>query len=155
MFFAPGRLGQFLVDTLEGRIIGDEEIKRQLAARKPYRQWLDNQLLDVSDMPAPKRVSETDFDTLIERQRAFGYTLEDIRVLLAPMAEKGQEPVGSMGVDIPLAAIEGANVAEIGRENKPRLPREGGPRRSERSGRSSVGRRARQQGSFLARTSVP
>jgi hypothetical protein len=65
----------FLVDTLEGRIIGDEEIKRQLAARRPYRQWLDSQLLDVSDMRAPKRVSETNFETLIERQRAFGYTL--------------------------------------------------------------------------------
>jgi glutamate synthase domain-containing protein 2/glutamate synthase domain-containing protein 1/glutamate synthase domain-containing protein 3 len=99
----PGRM--FLVDTLEGRIIGDEEIKRQLAARRPYRQWLDNQMLDVSDMRAPKRVSETDFDTLIERQRAFGYTLEDIRILLAPMAEKGQEPIGSMGVDVPLACL--------------------------------------------------
>ena len=99
----PGRM--FLVDTLEGRIIGDEEIKRQLAARKPYGQWLDRQMLDVSDMRAPKQVSETDFDTLIERQRAFGYTLEDIRVLLAPMAEKGQEPIGSMGVDVPLACL--------------------------------------------------
>jgi glutamate synthase domain-containing protein 2/glutamate synthase domain-containing protein 3 len=66
---------------------------------------LDNQMLDVSDMRAPKRVSETDFDTLIERQRAFGYTLEDIRILLAPMAEKGQEPIGSMGVDVPLACL--------------------------------------------------
>ena len=56
-------------------------------------------------MPAPKRVIETDFDTLVERQRAFGYTLEDIRILLAPMAEKGQEPVGSMGVDVPLACL--------------------------------------------------
>ena len=99
----PGRM--FLVDTREGRIIGDEEIKQQLAERQAYGQWLENQLVDVDDMVTPEYIGETDFDTLIERQRAFGYTLEDIRVLLAPMAEKGVEPTGSMGVDVPLACL--------------------------------------------------
>ena len=99
----PGRM--FLVDTHEGRIIGDEEIKQQLAERQAYGQWLENQLVDVDDMATPEYIGETDFDTLIERQRAFGYTLEDIRVLLTPMAEKGVEPTGSMGVDVPLACL--------------------------------------------------
>ncbi len=99
----PGRM--FLVDTHEGRIIGDEEIKQQLAERQAYGQWLENQLVDVDDMVTPEHIGETDFDTLIERQRAFGYTLEDIRVLIAPMAEKGVEPTGSMGVDVPLACL--------------------------------------------------
>lgn len=99
----PGRM--FLVDTLEKRIIGDDEIKQQLADRKAYGKWLEGQLVDVADMPHPEQVGETDFETLLERQRAFGYTLEDIRVLLVPMAEKGAEPTGSMGVDVPLACL--------------------------------------------------
>ena len=99
----PGRM--FLVDTEEGRIVEDEEIKKTCSTRKPYRQWLDEQLIHAKDLPRPERVHGTDFDTLLERQRIFGYTMEDQRILLGPMAAVGQEPVGSMGVDIPLACL--------------------------------------------------
>ncbi len=99
----PGRM--FLVDTEEGRIVEDEEIKKTCSTRKPYRQWLDEQLIHAKDLPEPERVHGTDFDTLLERQRIFGYTMEDQRILLGPMAAVGQEPVGSMGVDIPLACL--------------------------------------------------
>ena len=99
----PGRM--FLVDTEEGRIVEDEEIKKTYSTRKPYRKWLDQQLIHANDLPEPKEVHGTDFDTLLERQRIFGYTMEDQRILMGPMAAVGQEPVGSMGVDIPLACL--------------------------------------------------
>ena len=99
----PGRM--FLVDTEEGRIVEDEEIKKTYSTRKPYRKWLGQQLIHASDLPEPKEVHGTDFDTLLERQRIFGYTMEDQRILMGPMAAVGQEPVGSMGVDIPLACL--------------------------------------------------
>ena len=99
----PGRM--FLVDTEEGRIVEDEEIKETYSTRQPYRQWLDEQLIHAKDLPEPKQVKGTDFDTLLERQRMFGYTMEDRRMILGPMAAVGQEPVGSMGVDIPLACL--------------------------------------------------
>ena len=99
----PGRM--FLVDTEAGRIIADEEIKEEIAARQPYRLWLDEELIDLVKLPAMKPPPGLDAETLLPRQRAFGYTLEDQRTLLAPMAEKGAEPIGSMGVDIPLACL--------------------------------------------------
>ena len=99
----PGRM--FLVDTGEGRIVEDEEIKRTYSTRKPYREWLDRQLIHAKDLPEPAEVHGTDFDTLLERQRMFGYTMEDQRILLGPMAAVGQEPIGSMGVDTPLACL--------------------------------------------------
>ena len=99
----PGRM--FLVDTEEGRIVEDEEIKETISRRRPYRKWLDENLIHIDALPEPKVVHGTDFDTLLERQRTFGYTLEDERLLIAPMCEKGQEPLGSMGVDIPLACL--------------------------------------------------
>ncbi len=99
----PGRM--FLVDTEEGRIIADEEIKTTLAERKPYREWLDAQLIDIEKLPHPDDVPGPDYDTLVERQRTFGYTLEDQRVLIGPMSESGAEPIGSMGVDVPLACL--------------------------------------------------
>ena len=99
----PGRM--FLVDTEEGRIIEDEEIKETYSKRQTYRKWLDEQLIDIEHLPKPKIVQSTDWDTLLQRQRAFGYTMEDQRVLLAPMADKGAEPIGSMGVDVPLACL--------------------------------------------------
>ena len=99
----PGRM--FLVDMQEGRIIGDAEIKKEISKRKPYGKWLNEQLIHLDDLPQPGAVAGTDFETLLQRQRAFGYTLEHQRILLAPMAEKGAEPVGSMGIDIPLACL--------------------------------------------------
>ena len=99
----PGRM--FLVDMQEGRIIRDEEIKETISKRKPYREWLDRNLIHMDDLPEPPAVSEPDFESLLERQRAFGYTLEHERILLEPMARSGAEPTGSMGIDIPLACI--------------------------------------------------
>ncbi len=99
----PGRM--FLVDMEEGRIIRDEEIKNSIARRKPYGEWLGRNLIDLGDLPEAPAVRETDFDTLLRRQRAFGYTLEHQRIVLAPMARTGLEAVGSMGVDIPLACL--------------------------------------------------
>ena len=99
----PGRM--FLVDMQEGRIIRDEEIKETISRRKPYGKWLRRNLIHLGDLPAPPAVKETDFDTLLQRQRSFGYTVEHQRILLRPMARSGEEPIGSMGIDIPLACL--------------------------------------------------
>jgi len=99
----PGRM--LLVDTDDARIVPDEEIKEGLAARKPYRAWLDRRLVKMSQLPEPREWPEYDLETLRTRQRAFGYTDEDLKILLAPMAENGVEPVGSMGTDTPLAVL--------------------------------------------------
>ena len=98
----PGRI--FLVDTMQGRIIDDEEIKRELAAQQPYGEWLERQLIDINDLP-PARAEVPEHETVFRRQQAFGYTQEDLRVLIAPMAIDGQEPVGSMGTDTSLAVL--------------------------------------------------
>ncbi|MGD9763692.1 MAG: glutamate synthase large subunit [Candidatus Binatia bacterium] len=100
----PGRM--FLVDTAQGRIIADEELKEGMAARHPYRTWLDLNLVRQSDLPPPEQVPSVEpGDDLLCRQQCFGYTLEDVRLLLAPMAINGQEAVGSMGTDTPLAVL--------------------------------------------------
>ena len=99
----PGRI--FLVDTQEARIVRDEEVKETISKSKPYRKWLDENLIHIDRLPEPAKVHGTDFETLLQRQRSFGYTLEDQRMILSPMAAKGQEPLGSMGVDIPLACL--------------------------------------------------
>ncbi len=100
----PGRM--FLVDTEQGRIVADEEIKEGMAARRPYRQWISDNLVRLDDLPAPATAPvEGDSSTLLTRQQAFGYTLEDLKVLMAPMAINSQEPVGSMGNDTPLAVL--------------------------------------------------
>jgi len=100
----PGRM--FLVDTAQGRIVDDEELKEGIAARQPYRTWLDLHLVRQADLPAPASVpSLQSDDDLITRQQCFGYTLEDLRILMAPMAVNGQEAVGSMGTDTPLAVL--------------------------------------------------
>jgi glutamate synthase domain-containing protein 2/glutamate synthase domain-containing protein 1/glutamate synthase domain-containing protein 3 len=103
-----GRLQQgrmFLVDTEQGRIIGDEEIKRTVATEHPYRLWLDEHLVHLQDLPAAAELPPPDPDMLRARQMAFGYTFEDQRTLLEPMAKNGVEAVGSMGNDTPLAAL--------------------------------------------------
>jgi glutamate synthase domain-containing protein 2/glutamate synthase domain-containing protein 1/glutamate synthase domain-containing protein 3 len=99
----PGRM--LLVDTEKGRIIPDEEIKQQLAARQPYAEWLKDNQVTLHQMADPPRVQPTDHATIVMRQRAFGYTDEDLRTILLPMATQGEEPVGSMGTDTPLACL--------------------------------------------------
>jgi glutamate synthase (NADPH) large chain len=99
----PGRM--FLINTDEGRIVADEEIKEGLAARKPYRSWLSQELVKLSDLPEPAEYPKPNLETLTGRQRAFGYTVEDLRILMGPMAEKGEEAIGSMGTDTPLAVL--------------------------------------------------
>jgi glutamate synthase (NADPH/NADH) large chain len=106
----PGRI--FLADTGQGRIIEDTEVKTALAARNPYADWLHAGLLDLDDLPVPERHSAElptataiTGEDLTARQRVFGYTEEELRVLLAPMARSGAEPIGSMGTDTPVAVL--------------------------------------------------
>ncbi len=99
----PGKM--FLVDTVAGRIISDKEIKHQLASRQPYQQWLEQNQITMDQLPEPSRTHRSDSGTILPRQRAFGYTEEDLRMILEPMAAKGEEPVGSMGTDTPLACL--------------------------------------------------
>jgi glutamate synthase (ferredoxin) len=99
----PGRI--LLVDTVRGRIIDDEEIKTELANAQPYAQWLQENLIDIEDLPAAPHAPLPDHGRILQRQIAFGYTEEDLRLLLAPMATAGEEPIGSMGTDTPLAVL--------------------------------------------------
>src|SRR5688572_17519082 len=104
----PGRI--FLVDTAKGRIVDDEEIKGELAAQHPYGEWLTQHIIDINDLPAA-RAEQPEHETVFSRQQAFGYTQEDLRVLISPMATNGEEPIGSMGTDSALAVLS----------NRPRL----------------------------------
>ncbi|MGA7341646.1 MAG: glutamate synthase large subunit, partial [Terracidiphilus sp.] len=99
----PGRM--FLVDTVQQRIVSDAVIKKELAARQPYAEWLKEEQVTLDMLPEPKRVIASNPETLLRRQRAQGYSEEDLRILLAPMGAKGEEPVGSMGTDVPLACL--------------------------------------------------
>jgi glutamate synthase (ferredoxin) len=100
----PGRM--FLVDTEEGRIISDEEIKQQMATAHPYRQWLDTHLVRFDALPKPPdKQPPYDHQTTLQRLQAFGYSFEDLKVNLGPMAMTGIYPVGSMGTDTPLAVL--------------------------------------------------
>src|SRR5207244_8805248 len=94
-----------LVDVSEGRIISDKEIKKRLAARQPYGEWLKENQITLDQLPEPTRVHASDHATILSRQRAFGYTDEDLKMIIEPMAAFGQEPVGSMGTDTPLACL--------------------------------------------------
>ncbi|HET8578940.1 MAG TPA: glutamate synthase large subunit [Methylomirabilota bacterium] len=98
----PGRI--FLVDTAQGRIIHDEELKHAFAIQHPYGEWLKTYLKPLETLPQP-HVPEPDHETVLERQLVFGYTHEDLRILLGPMAKAGEEPVGSMGTDTSLAVL--------------------------------------------------
>jgi len=99
----PGHM--FFVDTVERRIISDNEIKSKIARQKPYRRWLDENRIELRGLfDAPKLVN-TDIQTLSQRLRLFGYTSEELKTILLPMALNGQEPVGSMGNDVPLAVL--------------------------------------------------
>ncbi len=99
----PGKM--FLVDTVEGRIIDDEEIKTDIASRKPYRQWVATNRLSLDELPQPMSVPQPDHATLRQRQQAFGYTVEELKMVLTPMVVTGEEAVGSMGTDTPLAVL--------------------------------------------------
>ncbi|MDJ0029457.1 glutamate synthase large subunit [Gordonia alkanivorans] len=98
----PGRM--FLVDTTAGRIIPDEEIKGELMHAEAYDEWLHAGLLDIATLPE-RPVFQPNHDTVVRRQQSFGYTEEDLRVLLTPMAASGYEPLGSMGTDTPIAVL--------------------------------------------------
>jgi glutamate synthase (ferredoxin) len=99
----PGRI--FLVDTAEGRIVSDDELKDRIAREKPYAEWLRKGLLRLHDLPPPANVMGPDHETVLRRQEVFGYTSEDVKILIAPMATSANEPVGSMGTDTPLAVL--------------------------------------------------
>ena len=99
----PGRM--FLVDTVQKRIISDTEIKKQLAGRQPYAAWLQEQQVTLDQLPEPSRTIASNPETLLRRQRAYGYSEEDLKILLAPMGATGAEPTGSMGTDVPLACL--------------------------------------------------
>ena len=99
----PGKM--FLIDLEQGRIIDDAEIKARLAAARPYRQWLDQTQIRLAALPAEVGPMAPDPQTLLDRQQAFGYTQEDLKYFLIPMAVSGQEPVGAMGRDNPQAVL--------------------------------------------------
>ncbi len=100
----PGRM--LVVDTVEGRVIADDEVKQQLASAHPYQQWLDSYLLHLQDLaPAPREAQIRPIIDITQQQLAFGYTFEDLRILLTPMAAKGVEAIGSMGDDTPPAVL--------------------------------------------------
>ena len=100
----PGKM--FLVDMEQGRIVSDEEIKAEISGRKPYQTWLDNNKIKLQDLEAPIRTyNNYDPAKLLRMQQAFGFTSEDLRMILAPMVETGKEALGSMGTDVPLAVL--------------------------------------------------
>jgi glutamate synthase domain-containing protein 1 len=105
----PGRM--FLIDTEQGRIVSDEELKNKVATEHPYQVWLNRNHVLLENLPEPPHVHEPDHQTVFQRQQAFGYTFEDLRFILGPMASDGVQPLGSMGTDTPLAVLS----------NKPQL----------------------------------
>jgi len=99
----PGKM--FLVDTQEGRIIVDNEIKSRIARRKPYRRWLEKNRIHLHGLFSPPKPVPCEPETLFRRMRIFGYAREELKMVIAPMAQNGQEPIGSMGNDTPLAVL--------------------------------------------------
>ncbi len=99
----PGKM--FLIDTQEGRIIDDKETKDFYSSRQPYGEWLKKNLVTLESLPKPKKIQGLNAKTLLERQRAFGYSIEDLKMILYPMAVNGEEATGSMGTDTPLAVL--------------------------------------------------
>jgi glutamate synthase (NADPH/NADH) large chain len=99
----PGKM--LMIDTVQGRIIDDSELKAELSTHSPYSEWLDKTRILVSKLPAEISAMAPDAATLLDRQQAFGYTREDIEFILKPMAQTGQEAIGSMGIDTALAVL--------------------------------------------------
>jgi glutamate synthase (NADPH/NADH) large chain len=98
----PGRM--FLIDTEQGRIVDDEEIKRELAAEHPYGEWLDQGMTELSELPDREHVVFS-HSSVLRRQQMFGYTHEELKIIVAPMAKHAMEPLGSMGTDTPIAVL--------------------------------------------------
>ncbi|MFN8051337.1 MAG: glutamate synthase large subunit [Acidimicrobiales bacterium] len=105
----PGKV--FLIDTAQGRIVGDEEIKEELAAALPYQQWLDDNLVHLDDLPEVIHITESELKTEMREQQTFEHTHEELKLIVDPMAKAGYEALGSMGTDTPLAVLS----------NRPRL----------------------------------
>jgi glutamate synthase (ferredoxin) len=105
----PGRM--FLVDTEQGRIVADEELKKKYAGAQPYQKWLDEYHVLLENLPEPSNATVPDHRKILQRQQAFGYTFEDLRFIVGPMGADGVQPLGSMGTDTPLAVLS----------NKPQL----------------------------------
>src|SRR5438094_8851129 len=99
----PGRI--FLVDTEQQRIVSDEELKERIARQAPYGEWLRKSMVRIQDLPTPVRPIHPDREPVIRRQEVFGYTSEDVKLLITPMATTGNEAVGSMGTDTPPAVL--------------------------------------------------
>ncbi|MFK5583538.1 MULTISPECIES: glutamate synthase large subunit [unclassified Serinicoccus] len=99
---APGRM--FLVDLERGEILDDDAVKRDLAARQPYREWLEQHLVRMESLPDQVHVRHT-HASVVRRQQIFGYTEEELRIIMAPMAQAGAEPIGAMGTDTPIAVL--------------------------------------------------
>ena len=100
----PGRM--FLIDIEQGRMVPDEEIKHDLATQHPYREWVEGNTVSMADLPAREHVSHSN-QSVHRRQRAFGYTQEELKMVLLPMANTGKEPLGSMGNDTPMSVLSG------------------------------------------------
>ena len=105
----PGKM--FLLDLEAGRIIDDKELKDTLANTKPYRAWIERIRIKLDDLPAPAKIGERSKVPLLDRQQAFGYTQEDVKFILSPMAQQGEEAIGSMGNDSPLAVLSNKDKA--------------------------------------------
>ena len=99
----PGKM--FLVDTEKGRLVSDDEIKHQVATQRPYRAWVEENKIELAQLPEAKVLYALGEPEIARLQQVFGYTEEDLKMVLGPMAVSGEEPVGSMGVDIPLAVL--------------------------------------------------
>ncbi|MEI6193310.1 MAG: glutamate synthase large subunit [Verrucomicrobiota bacterium] len=99
----PGRM--FLIDTEQGRIIADEELKKKYSSAHPYQKWLDEHHLLLENLPEPTQHTEPSHRKILQEQQAFGYTFEDLRFIVGPMANDGVQPLGSMGTDTPLAVL--------------------------------------------------
>ncbi|EQD80940.1 Glutamate synthase, central-N domain protein, partial [mine drainage metagenome] len=98
----PGKM--FLIDTTLGRIVSDDEIKAQLASQHPYAFWINENLISLDDLP-PRHMLVPQHSSVVVAQREFGYTSEELRLILAPMARTAIEPIGSMGSDTPIAVL--------------------------------------------------
>src|SRR4026209_2873900 len=99
----PGRM--FMVDTVQGRIIDDEEVKADIVQRKPYRSWVAQYRISLDELPDPINVPQPDHPTIRQRQQAFGYTVEELKMVITPMVVEGEEAISSMGTDTPLAVL--------------------------------------------------
>lgn len=99
----PGRM--LLVDTIEGRIVTDDELKNNMAAEQPYGKWIAEQMINLEDLPDAEKVAPIQHKTILQRQQAFGYSYEELKKILEPMSKNGVDPIGAMGIDSPLAVL--------------------------------------------------